>query len=370
MLALGACTTAEPRDAAPSEAPSPTSSPSATAPVDLDALVDDPDARIVSSTVRRDDPSVRSIVWSLCRTPRCYRSDQVLAVTDDGFATRHLVAKSRDTWLTPLDGVYLLTRGRSGVIVQPDGSRTTVAWEAAPPGPVRTSEHAVGTHRFGKIHAVDPLTGTGHLVPTPFEAMGAYREVSGALSTIVEGEHNRTVWSYDGGRTWDERGAFVWPRGRLTGTIQSATTTRAVITGGDGATVLPINELHVDDGSGWRSFPGPEDPVAFYGNGGAVLPNGRLLLSIMSWSDSVRHRPSSRPAGLWISAGRDWSDLSPVPMGAPFDTLDLRRDEPPILDIVVAPRKVTVYAVLESEAGQTLWSSTDTGRTWTEVTAR
>jgi len=57
-------------------------------------------------------------------------------------------------------------------------------------------------------------------------------------------------------------------------------------------------------------------------------------------------------------------------MGAPFDTLDLRRDEPPILDIVVAPRKVTVYAVLESEAGQTLWSSTDTGRTWTEVTAR
>jgi hypothetical protein len=57
-------------------------------------------------------------------------------------------------------------------------------------------------------------------------------------------------------------------------------------------------------------------------------------------------------------------------MGAPFDTLDLRREYPPVLDIVAAPGKVTVYAVHDSPGGHTLWSSTDAGRTWTEVTAR
>jgi hypothetical protein len=181
------------------------------------------------------------------------------------------------------------------------------------------------------------------------------------------------IWSYDGGRTWDEQGAFPVPRWQLSGTIDSATTTTAIVTGGDGATLQPINGLHVDDGSGWRSFPGFEEPSEQLGDGGgAVLPDGRLLLSVAFAGrlDSRHSPPTSRPAGLWVSAGRDWSDLSPVPMGALFDTLDLTREEPPILDIAVAPRKVTVYAVHDSPEGQTLWASTDIGHTWTEVTAR
>ncbi|MFA6576493.1 MAG: hypothetical protein WCS84_13815, partial [Nocardioides sp.] len=145
MLGLTACSSAEPARQSPAPAPT-----SASPEADLDAIVDDPEARIIGVTVRRDDPDVRSTLWSLCRTPKCYRADQVLAVTDNGFATRHLQALPQQTVETPLDGVFLLTNRRGGEILQPDGSRTPVSWEAGPPGPLRGSEHAVGIHRFGR----------------------------------------------------------------------------------------------------------------------------------------------------------------------------------------------------------------------------
>ncbi|MDP2774085.1 MAG: sialidase family protein [Nocardioides sp.] len=373
VLALAGCSEDEP---APQRLAPAISTASSKAPKpDLADLVDDPKARIIDVTVRRNDPSVRSVLWSLCRTPECYRVDQVLAVTDDGFATRHLVVKPQQTVTTALDGVFLLTNRRGGEIVQPDGSRTPVDWRAGEPGPLTRSEHPVGIHQVGRLHAVDPRTGAGHLVPTPGEARGVHRDGSGALSISVltpgEGAGYRMIWSHDGGRTWDEPGAFDVPSGQLTGSIDSATSTIAVVTGGDGATLLPLGGLHVDDGSGWRSFPGFDDPMAYLGSGGdAVLPDGRLLLTLDSWSDSWRDGPSGKPVGLWVSRGQDWSDLSPVPMGAPFDTLDLRRDSSPILDVVAAPGKVTVYAVHDAPTGRTLWSSTDAGRTWTEVPAR
>lgn len=372
LLALTACSVAGPAAERPAPAPSttPSTTPSAVAETDLDAIVDDPEARITAVTVRRSDPSVRSVVWSLCRTPQCRRFDEVVAVTDDGFATRHLQALTSQTLATPLDGVFLLTRRRGSEILQPDGSRTAVDWDAGPAGPLSASEHPVGVHRFGRIHAVDPTTGAGHLVPTPAGTRGLATEAPARLRLYVGGG-SRMLSSYDGGRTWDERAAFAAPRGMLVQGIGSSTSTTAVVTGGDGATVLPVGSLHRWDGERWREFAGPDDPTAYLGNGGgAVLADGGLLLSLETWSDERRNRPSSRPAGLWRSDGRDWAALRPVPLGAPFDTLDLRRDSSPILDVAVAPRRVTVYAVHDAPAGRTLWSSRDAGRTWTEVAAR
>lgn len=365
LLGLTACSGSEPARHSPMPAPPPASgSPY----VDLARIVDDPDARIIGVTVRRTDPSVRSVVWSLCRTPKCFRADQVVAVTNDGFATRHLVALPRQTVTTALDGVFLLTNRRGGEILQPDGSRTPVDWTAGRAGPLRGSELPVGVHRFGRLHAVDTATGAGHLVPTPADVLGVHHDGSGALRILVsprERPRPTLLSSYDGGRTWDEGSALDPPAGQLLQPLDSSTTTAAAVTGGDGATLLPVGGLHRGDTSGWRSFPGFEGPTAYLGEGGgAVLPDGRLLLSVASWSSG------RRPAGLWLSEGRDWSDLRPVAMGAPFDTLDLRRVYPPVLDIVAAPRKVTVYAVTSAPSQVALWSSTDAGHTWTQLAAR
>lgn len=371
LLALTACSATEPAAERPS--PATAAPPSAEPGVDLDAVVDDPEARITAVTVRHDDPSVRSVVWSLCRTPKCYRADQVVAVTDDGFATRHLRALTQQTSETALDGVFLLATRRASEILQPDGSRTTVDWDARRAGPLGPSEEPVGTHRFGEVRAVDPATGLGHLVPTPGEALGVSRDGSGALRVYLRPRAGgaRLLTSYDGGRSWDDGSAFDPPPGQNTQPIDSSIATGAAVTGGDGATELPIGGLHAGDEGGWTTFAGFGDPTAYLGAGaGAVLPDGALLLSVGGWSDSWQDRPSRRPAGLWRSDGQDWSDLRPVPMGAPFDGLDLRRDISPILDIVVSPRRVTVYAVHDALAGRTLWSSTDAGRTWTEVAAR
>lgn len=366
VLGLTACSDTEPGGPRPA-LPGPTATRAAPK-ADLVGIVDDPEARIVGVTVRRSDPSVRSVVWSLCRTPKCHRADEVIAVTADGFATRHLHALPQQTLETPLDGVYLLTDRRGAEILQPDGSRTPVGWQAGPPGPLVRAEKPVGIHRFGRVHAVDTTTGAGHLVPTPGEALGVHLDGSGALRIQVSdprGVGARLLSSYDGGRTWDERSAFEPPAGRIMQSLDSSTTTAAVVTGGDGATLLPVGGLHRADGSGWRRIPGFEGPTAYLGEGGgAVLPDGRLLLSVASWSSG------RRPAGLWLSDGRDWSDLRPVPMGPPFDSLDPRTAYPPVLDILAAPRKVTVYAVDDSRRGHTLWSSTDAGHTWTELAAR
>ncbi|MCD4534445.1 hypothetical protein LRP67_10155 [Nocardioides sp. cx-169] len=133
------------RDLAPvTHAPEPAPSPKP----DPAAIVDDPRASIAELTVRASDPDVRSVVWRLCRTPRCRRSDEALAVTDDGFVTRHLLPLPTHLYATPMDGVLLLGNGPAARIVQPDGSVTAVRWDAGEPAPLRDGEHLVTSHRF------------------------------------------------------------------------------------------------------------------------------------------------------------------------------------------------------------------------------
>jgi hypothetical protein len=334
------------------------------------AIVDDPRARIVSSSVRVGDPAVRSVVWQLCRTPRCRWSDHALAVTADGFASRRLVPLSRDVVTTPLDGVFLLGTGLRARIVQPDGSLTPVDWDARPAGPVLDDEQLVGVHRFGRLHAVDTVTGAGHRVAAPPDLLSVVRDGDGRLRGRMR-DPLRLAASADAGRTWVTSPAPAVMHELPTDLVASASTARAMVSGGDGATFLPFELVHGshDAGETWTAWEQSARPMAYVGMGLAVLPDGRLLADLVGGGNPNFGRVGRQPNGLWVSAGKDWSDLAPVTMGAPFETLDLHREFSPVHAVEVTRDAVTIYAVT-STPHQTLWASTDAGTTWREVASR
>ncbi|HET7067499.1 MAG TPA: hypothetical protein VFI21_07840 [Nocardioides sp.] len=120
------------------------------------------------------------------------------------------------------------------------------------------------------------------------------------------------------------------------------------------------------DGGPWTTYAGPGGPTA-YVDSPAVLPDGRLLIDVVAWSDQRAARPAHRPIGLY--AGTLWSAPAPAPvgMGAPFDT-SRYRSMMNILDLAVTPRTVTTYARTAEQTG--VVASSDDGRTWTPVRVR
>lgn len=117
--------------------------------------------------------------------------------------------------------------------------------------------------------------------------------------------------------------------GRLiTAPAASLTSTgRAVVAGGDGATLLPFERVARSvDGADWEVHDVPR--VAgerAYVSGQVVLPDGRLLVLLEHWSGDRRNRPSERHSGLWVSnhAWTGWEPYVPSwldpPRSAPDD---------------------------------------------------
>ena len=108
--------------------------------------------------------------------------------------------------------------------------------------------------------------------------------------------------------------------------------TRAVVAGGDGATLLPFERVARDTGSGWEVFDVPRlfgDEMAHV-SGQVVLPDGRLLVDLPAWSGD-RFARGKRPAiwsrahhGLWVSDPEDWSSWEPfTPRTAPDSSFDV-----------------------------------------------
>lgn len=107
--------------------------------------------------------------------------------------------------------------------------------------------------------------------------------------------------------------------------------TRAVVAGGDGATLLPFEQVARDTGSGWQTFDVPRlhgDETA-YVSGQVVLPDGRLVVALAAWSGDRAARRSRPPQwsdahhGLWVTHGEDWSRWVPftptLARGSSFD---------------------------------------------------
>ncbi|MCR6033714.1 hypothetical protein GGQ22_20095 [Nocardioides sp. zg-579] len=135
---------------------------------------------------------------------------------------------------------------------------------------------------------------------------------------------------------------------------------RAVVAGGDGATLLPFQRVVRGTGGRWDVFDVPEvDGERGYVSGAVVLPDGRLLVLLPAWSGDRAGRPSTVHHGLWVSAGADWSSYRPW-AGDPGGVQDLRAD----------PRAGGVLWLLVADDVAPLLVSTDGGRTLRAVRTR
>ncbi|WP_121254316.1 sialidase family protein [Nocardioides ferulae] len=125
----------------------------------------------------------------------------------------------------------------------------------------------------------------------------------------------RVVVTDDDGRTF-ERADLTLPRGLLSQPVTSlARDTLAIVSGGDGATLFPFQQVSrsTDGGATWTTSPLPLfDGERAYTAGQVVLPDGRLLALLTHFSDDRAGSPSGRPHGLYVSEGADWSRFRPL----------------------------------------------------------
>jgi hypothetical protein len=151
---------------------------------------------------------------------------------------------------------------------------------------------------------------------------------------------------------------------------------RAVIGGGDGATLFPFQAVarSADDGSTWRRTDVPRfDGETAYTSGAVVLPDGRLLVLLQDFSDDRLRHPAQRHHGLWVSDGDDWSSYRPWrPRFRPALT-------PPVADGAFSGNQGIDMIGASGARGGVIWTvsghdrvhvSTDGARTFVQIPAR
>lgn len=348
---------------APGPTPSPIPTPTVERTVDkptvdklgADQIVDDPRAYPIEVVVAPDDPQIRAVVWRLCRSDNpCKGAQEAVALTDDGFATRHTT--------TVRFGVRYLGRGvfadDPGLglprILHPDGRVVEPSDIDRQTGPVRPGEVLVGYGSgIQRWAAVDSETGRGHAVDVP-DGLSSVQVLGpdGRIVGQVIGSTDYT-WSDDGGTTWS-RTPLDTNRNPLTvGAASAVGRPLAVLEGGDGATLFPLIATHrsVDRGKVFQRLPlFPDQAARAYGQNAGVLPDGRLLLNVEAWSDDQRGGVHRRPVGLYVSNGTDWTDLRPLAQAE-----DYAGAQP---DVVATATGLLVIYASEGVA------STDAGQTW------
>lgn len=145
------------------------------------------------------DPDVRATLWEVCARPRCGRELVALAVTDDGFRTRHVVAMPAGAWPTITavgDGAFHVRLGRGpGELIHSDGTTTPVNLDDTT-RPIAAGEALVpaSLEYVVPYAALDPVTGVAHPVPA---ANGPPRARAGrgrsAARVDVRNGHRRRV---------------------------------------------------------------------------------------------------------------------------------------------------------------------------------
>ena len=149
-----------------------------------------------------------------------------------------------------------------------------------------------------------------------------------------------------------------------------------MLQGADGATLFPFVAVHrgTRDGASWEGIPQSRDPRAYAGPG-VVLPDGRLLVDLVGWSDDRAGRPA-HPRGPYVSDGDDWTTFTrvlPDAAGSPEVSVPERKaladdDDLTVIGTAVAPGHATVYV---AEQGRSAVYAVD-GRTlaWTPFRVR
>ena len=227
-------------------------------------------------------------------------------------------------------------------------------FECVPAVLVTTSESsATDRYRVGSYERLQ----RGIWPPRPHgaPASGGCATSVGAVTTCVAngGALTRTD---DGGSTWQPV-AFPFVDDVIPAPLVSlAAGVEAVVGGGDGATLMPFEQV-----ARWSS--GADvvvhrvehpDGVMGYSSGSVVLSDARVLTLLADWSDDTLKRAGGRHHGLWVSDGDDWATYAPTgpafspPLVAPprgessFTSLSASVDPDPVIWVQTWDLKVYV----------------------------
>ncbi|RJS46598.1 sialidase family protein [Nocardioides cavernaquae] len=332
-------------------------------------IVADPRSRMETFAVSSDDPDVRAAVWQGCSSDQRCERKYAVAVTDDGF--RHRTVLPTIYREAPMvhagERSFLVRTGLgTGIRVDVDGATTDLRVDegAALPdkGPVVNLGSGQG------VWVVADLDG-GVVVPIPGSAdlFQVVRLGDGSLASLSQAEGTSGLGdavlqrSTDGGQTWS-RLPLDLGENALPSIIPSDGSVLAVDQGGDGATLSPLTAIH-------RFLAGETEPVVFDSSGPTaftagmvVLPDGRLLVAVEEWSGG------DEDPGLFAAPADDWSSLTRVPRGAPFD--DIAELDGGFLTTTVTADRVSVYVAAPPGGDHAAYRSDDGGGTWEPVALR
>lgn len=359
----------------PTPTPSPTaiSTPSSPRPTPQGALedltatqiVDHPDAEIVQVEQAGEE---RAVVWRVCSADAsCREPRQAIALIADDPTSRLIPDR---TWgfemgvvLAPTGEALVLNYGYNGSlqqqVVRADGRLVDVDVVDAQ-SPVADGEVAAGYTYLGTRTtwwATDVTSARTHPIPVPDDTRRLTQRPDGRLEALTTRE--TYAWSDDHGETWQELGD-AGADTEIAEIAASAPDEHVLTVGGDSGRRQPLDRiLRLDAAGAWQVVAPPTDPGVYLGPT-AVLPDGRFLMSVHSWTDD-----STRP-GIYVSDGDDWSTYERVDSGAPFERPSL--GEPRVIDIDVAADGALITAL--GPDGSTVWTSKDLGATWLEMRAR
>ncbi len=376
----------------PSRSPTPAPAPTATPTEDTSPSPEEPPQRLSPTQIVNDKSSylntvavsdassdVKAVAWHHCGDRDCNSLRFAVTVTSDNFATSHDVALPGQFWPVVVavgDQTFYAAGGADGRLIDADGTVTKVTLDERA-SPLVTGEVFLGQPPNGNnvYLALDPTTGIAHAIPTPQRA-GLTSLLQNADGTLVgtafdySGRFTRAVmWSTDGGTTWNSRLLDIGRRSLMDVVPSTAAGVLAVVQGGSGATGFPFDKIHrsTDGGATWETIEESPGDMASLG-WSLVNPDGSLLVSIESWSDTRHNRPSSHPVGLYQSNGSNWADLRYV-QDVPESSQPDRLSGFALGDYAPTPSGVLRLWIYDSSHGR-LYESGPGIHTWAEVPAR
>lgn len=342
----------QPAPSVPTPTPTPTDEEptEATDASELDQLVDDPGALVVDAAVTGN--AATAVLWQVTG-----RDQSGLAISGDGYATRHLQELPIPGEVVSAGDAFLVrdqTMSKAWV-AGPDGSWTRVV-VAGPEAPVTEGE--VPLAMSSGLIAVDAATARAHPVNAPDMAweIDFYGGRLTAVTTVIDGSGTEEVtyqWSDDGGASWQSAG-FDRKAMSTEVVVPTAAGTPHVIALNRSGGVAPLDSVLTmpAEGGGFTetSYGGERATIS-----GAWAVDGEIHFLGDLWGESA-----PRESGVYR-----WDDgsLDLVPSSAPEAT---DADRSVLVDVADTRGGPTVLIAVEDR----LFRSTDGGATWEEIAGR